>query len=733
MPRTRINIQAFKPATSVDTSYADGLWDVLSTAFKQIYSKNASNLSFEELYRNAYNMVLYKHGDRLYGGVKSVIEARLRSESVAVIESPDDEAFMSELRRKWTDHTMFMTMFRDILMYMDRTYVPAQELLPVYDLGLKLFYETVVKHDRVGPRLRRILLLRVEQERKGEVCDRAAFREMTAMLMELGVNKRTVYEDLFEKPFRAESSTFYRAEANQLIATNTCAAYLRKAAARLEEEMARVETCMDMGSLDLVRSVVETEMIERHMSALLQMTNSGLRWMIDNDAVQDLQHMYTLFHRVRDGLVSIRDLLCRYVEEDGMRFVNDDEMQKHPDKFVAGLLDMKAKHDTFLVKSFRNDRLIGESLRQTFVRFINKNKHSAEYLTLFLDDLLKTGGKGLTDEELESKFDQTLVLFNYLEDKDVFERFYKTYLARRLLNGRSGSDDAERVMITKLKQHCSFSFTNKLEGMFNDIKASEETMASFKVFLESQRLDVIDLNVKVLTTGNWPSSDSTVCTFPKVVADAVEAFKKFYLQRHSGRKISWQANMGSAEMRAFLGARRKKCDLSVTTYQMIILLLFNDTDELTYRDLKLMTNIPENELRRHALSMCTPKVPLLTCDLENGARMTDANKFAFNREFTPKLFRIRVPLLREERDLAAPAVPDDVQNDRKMIIDAAVVRIMKSRKRMENNLLIAEVSQQLMTRFKPEPIMIKKRIENLIEREYLERDDSDSRYFLYVA
>lgn len=73
-----------------------------------------------------------------------------------------------------------------------------------------------------------------------------------------------------------------------------------------------------------------------------------------------------------------------------------------------------------------------------------------------------------------------------------------------------------------------------------------------------------------------------------------------------------------------------------------------------------------------------------------------------------------------------------------MVIDAAVVRIMKARKRLEHSNLVAEVFKQLQTRFHPvlsfdaalysylqEPIDIKRRIENLIEREYLERAPED--------
>ena len=78
-------------------------------------------------------------------------------------------------------------------------------------------------------------------------------------------------------------------------------------------------------------------------------------------------------------------------------------------------------------------------------------------------------------------------------------------------------------------------------------------------------------------------------------------------------------------------------------------------------------------------------------------------------------------------------VIEDVDKDRRYAIDAAIVRTMKSRKVLQHQQLVMEVVQQLTRMFKPDFKLIKKRIEDLIAREYLERDKDNPQLFKYLA
>ena len=75
-----------------------------------------------------------------------------------------------------------MIMIRDILMYMDRVYVSGNKLEPVYNLGLILFRDNVVRFPPIRDHLRQTLLDMVAKERQGEVVEKYVTTEYSRHL-----------------------------------------------------------------------------------------------------------------------------------------------------------------------------------------------------------------------------------------------------------------------------------------------------------------------------------------------------------------------------------------------------------------------------------------------------------------------------------------------------------------------------------------------------------------------
>jgi cullin 2 len=69
--------------------------------------------------------------------------------------------------------------------------------------------------------------------------------------------------------------------------------------------------------------------------------------------------------------------------------------------------------------------------------------------------LLKKSSKGISEAEIDDKLGNSITIFKYIDDKDVFQKFYSRMLAKRLIHQQSQSMDAEEAMINRLKVCCS--------------------------------------------------------------------------------------------------------------------------------------------------------------------------------------------------------------------------------------------------------------------------------------
>lgn len=133
-------------------------WSVLSNAIVQIQRKNVSSLSYEQLYRKAYLLVLRKFGAKLYDSVTQLIAQHLlerRSKVLDIFTATSsssvgdsiNEDFMKAVLLEWDEHLQSMKFISDVLMYLNRVYVKENKKLLIYDLGIQLFKNNFVKYN----------------------------------------------------------------------------------------------------------------------------------------------------------------------------------------------------------------------------------------------------------------------------------------------------------------------------------------------------------------------------------------------------------------------------------------------------------------------------------------------------------------------------------------------------------------------------------------------------------
>jgi cullin 3 len=154
----------------------------------------------------------------------------------------------------------------------------------------------------------------------------------------------------------------------------------------------------------------------------------------------------------------------------------------------------------------------------------------------------------------------------------------------------------------------------------------------------------IELSVIVMTATFWPMSHATspTCVLPEELVRCCRSYESFYFTRHSGRRLTWQPSLGNADVR--VAFKNRTHDLNVSTFALVILLLFQDlapSDTLTYEDIKTVTEIPDQELRRQLQSLACAKYKILKKH-PPGRDVDSGDSFSFNYDFSAPLQKIKV-------------------------------------------------------------------------------------------
>uniref|UniRef100_A0A8C5N932 Cullin 3 n=1 Tax=Gouania willdenowi TaxID=441366 RepID=A0A8C5N932_GOUWI len=271
---------------------------------------------------------------------------------------------------------------------------------------------------------------------------------------------------------------------------------------------------------------------------------------------------------------------------------------------------------------------------------------------------------------------------------------------------KSGKTD-DLACMYKLFSRVPNGLKTMCEGMSSSLREQEKALMADPVDYIQGLLDLKsrfdrflqesfnnDRLFKKTSTNNWGSSWRV--QYPPSPQHALEVFRRFYLG--------------------------KKHILQVSMFQMTILILFNNTEKFTFEEIQEETDIPEWDLPTQRVLTKEPK----SKEIEN------CHVFTVNDQFTSKLHCVKIQTVaakQGESDPERKETRQKVDEDRKHEIEAVIVCIMKSRKKMQHNILVAEVTQQLQARFLFSPAVIKKCIEGLIEREYLVRTPEDRKLY----
>lgn len=401
-------------------------------------------------------------------------------------------------------------------------------------------------------------------------------------------------------------------------------------------------------------------------------------------------------------------------------------------------------------KEYSDSPFIHSAVNKSFSTYVNKTigkYYTAELLSSYCDHFINEAVKGhFNIDETENKLTTIVELFCYVEDKDIFSTIYRTHLSRRLLEEKTTSYEFEKHMIDCFRLKCGPQLTCKLEGMLNDLTSNIEEYNKYHEVIKemmnksNKNNNIIDFYIKILTQAYWPSPNKDFNPIlPENMMKYINAFNSYYKQLFPRRILHYIHNESIVLIEGKMLDNREYT-IQVSLPQAILLLQFNNKNEISYEGAKELFQCDDGMCKRIISPLLFSKYKLLkkcgSSGSASGGDGDDENKkvvqagdiIKLNEKFVSASRRVVIPM---------PVVDNTVYKEktienRSLAIEAAIVRIMKSRRQLNHSKLISMVLEQLQM-FKPAVEAVKSRIENLIDREYIERDEKDPNTYHYLA
>jgi cullin 1 len=566
----------------------------------------------------------------------------------------------------------------------------------IYDVyTLHLVQWRVTLFSAVNVKVMEAVLKMVEKQRNGETIEHGQIKSIVDSFVSLGLDEADptkstldVYRFNFERPFLEATKSFYQAESKQFVAENSIVEYMKKAETRLDEEEGRVNMYLHPDIAVPLRKCCNTALIADHSIIL----RDEFQVLLDNDRYDDMQRMYNLLSRIPDGLDPLRAKFESHVRKAGHAAVAKvavDADKLEPKVYVDALLEIHTQYQGLVKQAFKDEPEFTRSLDNACREFVNRNdvcksgsNKSPELLAKYTDALLKKSATGAEESDLEITLTQIMTVFKYIEDKDVFQKFYSRMLARRLVHTSSSSDDAETSMISKLKEACGYEYTNKLQRMFQDMQISKDLNTAFKDF-ETKLMDgspsaskPVDSSYSILGTGFWPlNPPNTDFTPPAEISKAYERFQNFYGQKHSGRKLTWLWQLCKGEVKAnYCKNQKTPYTFQVSTYQMAVLLLFNENDKNSYDDIIKATQLQADVLDPQLGIFLKAKVLTMSPD---GDKPGPGKIFSLNYDFKSKKIRVNLNIgVKSEQKQEVDETHKTIEEDRKLLMQVSIPELI---------------------------------------------------------
>ncbi|CAF3598105.1 unnamed protein product [Rotaria socialis] len=679
-------------------------------------------------------------GADLYEKLRDYLRNYLENLCQSNTTLPDQE-ILEFYTHQWKKYCISCKILHGICSYIHRHYIKRAinagntNIHETYPMAMEMWQQVVFR--LFYTKIINFSLNLIKAERNQEKIDTETIHNIIQTYITSSINQHgstsdtrsqvlDVYQEYFEDQFLQDTQEFYQQKATIYLQRNSVMDYISLIHQYFDEEVHRAVEYLHPSSVkNLTRKLEEVLIIEQ-----LQSIDAEAKILVHDEKIPELNLVYQTVHRIENGTDKLKNMIENHIYQIGIE--TDLKI------YIESIYNLHQKYLTFIQKAFDNHHEFIDIFNRTCRKFINDNlfiqtignpismvKHLAHYC----DKLLR---KEKEETNIEIAFHQIKILLYYMHEKDVFVNVYSKLLAKRLINKINISNDHEQLMISTIATTCGFGFAYKMKQMCQNIEISETILVKYNQYCENQQVDhKINFSVMILNSNTWSFSTPSNIILPNKLETILNNFNMFYKNLHNGRKLTWLHQHSKGELQTFFTQKVHK--LRVSTYQMVILLLFNDSLEWTVEQIHDQTQITIDLLISILNALVQSKI--LTCTQFLHPTNFDMNcKVKLSNDFKSDKYHINLNTgIQSTEEKNMETFQTKIDQDRIMIIRTTIVRTMKLHQTMLQNVLIQTIIEQLSSHFNPDISTIKGCINSLITKEYLEINSHNKDLLSYIA
>ena len=751
----------------VPDSYIKDKWNEILKWFKLMLEKGDTEKCFQEVYMQIDDLLINDIPQEVIQSIENILteySSNIKNKLNSLLDKKGED-FFKEFNSLWFEINKVFNILRKIMNKYEKIAYGNIQKNNVYEIFLYHLKESLTKENdninfikhsineiliQIGL-LRDKIISKLDDDNNEKNCineikmdieedinnnDNKKYSELSHEFLEkLSLLIRFfcetgIYQEYFSKELITNTENYYNKITQEYINNNTIDKYINYVEEILEFENYLIVNNFNEITLKPVLNKLNIILLNNNKKIIFekyydnQNLNNNSKLAL-NENYPLMKKIYILFKNIKLE-EEIRKKFTDYIINTCKSIYS--KYSKNYILFYESIILLKKNIDKYISDSFLGEEKFKSISKESLIKGMNqKPNFICDIFNNYIDNILRFDAGKKPLNEIKNIINEYMILFKYIGNKDLFENCFIKKLCVRCLFDLNKSEEAQNYLIEQLKKECGPYFVSKSQEMISDVKASQEMSQSFNDLQKKEKENNNDINIPinyfVLSNYTWP--------IDKLISGEIQNFDinkkekkffEFYRKKNSGKSLFWHLPycFGEIEMKT-------KDDLSPIKIigngvHIAILKCFTKSIlSLSLKDIIKKTKIEKEIIQKNIKKLVNKNI------LKYEDNTYVINLFLNKNEDINEILLIDYDEQEEENNNEENE--DKGVEERKWVIEAYIMKILKQKKAMKKKELIATVNEKMPFEEKEE--IINKRIEQLINNRYLSKDNDDPSLIKY--